>query len=52
MRVNNKKLEMFKNSFKEEMALNILVDKNFDSNALMLSAVLLSKKVKEAVLIP
>jgi len=28
------------------MALNILSDKNFDSNALMLSGVLLSKKAK------
>jgi len=48
MRVNNKKLEMFKNSFKEEMALNILADKNFESNALMLSGVLLSKKSKRS----
>jgi hypothetical protein len=52
MRVNNKKLEMLKKQFKEEMVLNIFADKNFDSNALMLSGVLLSKKVKGAVLIP
>jgi hypothetical protein len=44
MRVNNKKLEMFKKKFKEEMALNISSDKNFDSYALMLSGVLLPKK--------